>query len=214
MHPRPRWTILEGGAGKGQLTIPLLRKLPTTTRYVAVDSSRGAYSRWLQELEVALKETGLLKRVQILNEDVKRMKSVKSQSVNAVVSNELLCDLPREPQLTTAFREFNRVLIPGSLMVHGEWSSVPQKNKTLFRVSHHPAWNPDKLHVMAKKEGFRDVEFYYFDMVMTFRGEAADKEVESWAPAKHFLLKNKKLLWKHGMRLPPEHLIVCRKPTE
>jgi hypothetical protein len=142
------------------------------------------------------------------------MKSVKSESANAVVSNELLCDLPREPQLIQAFEEFNRVLLPGGCMIHGEWSSIPQEDKTIFKVTHHPAWNPDQLDTVAKKAGFRGVEFCYFDAVMIFLGEAAQREVESWAPEKHFLPKNKKLLLKHGMQLPPEHVMVCRKPLE
>ncbi len=140
------------------------------------------------------------------------MRSVKGGSVNAIISNELLCDLPREAKLASGFREFNRVLVQGGRMIHGEWSSVPRKGKKSFQVTHSPSWNPDQLFIQAFKAGFREIEIYYFDTTITFRGESAQKEVESWAPARHFLPKNKHLLRKHGMRLPPEHIIFCRKP--
>ncbi len=140
------------------------------------------------------------------------MRSVKSASVNAIVSNELLCDLPKEPQLASAFREFNRVLVQGGRMIHGEWSSVPRKHKKSFQVTHNPSWNPDQLYIQALRAGFRGIKIYYFDTTLRFQGEAAEREVESWAPAKHFLPKNKHVLRRHGMQLPPEHIIFCHKP--
>jgi len=212
MRPSSRWTILEAGAGKGQLTIPLLRRLPGSTSYIAVDSSRGAYRDWLPQLTRLLDATRLRERVRVLNEDVRRMLSVKSQSVNAIVSNELLCDLPREAQLARAFREFRNTLVLAAILIHGEWSSVPRKDQKSFQVTHNPSWNPDQLSIQASNAGFVGIEFCFFDTTLKFKGESAEREVESWAPAKHFLPKNKHILRKHGMRLPPEHIIFCHKP--
>lgn len=97
-------------------------------------------------------------------------------------------------------------------MIHGEWSSVPWKDKKSFEVTHNPSWNPDQLYIQALKTGFTGIEIYYFDTTLRFHGKAAEREVESWAPAKHFLPKNKHILRRHGMRLSPEHIISCHKP--
>lgn len=212
LHLFRQSTILEGGAGKGQLTIPLLRRLPVSTRYIAVDSSKGPYFDWLPQLANSLDGTKFRSRVQVLKEDVRRMRRVRSESVDAVVSNELLCDLPKEQQIADAFREFDRVLVNGGRMVHGEWSSVPQKDHGPFLVTHSPSWNPDQLHIQGLKAGFREMEIFYFSTSLVFKGEAAEKEVQSWAPTRHFLPKNRAILRSNGMRIPPEHVIVCRKP--
>ncbi len=50
--------ILEAGCGKGQLTIPLLSKLPRRIKFIAVDSSRGSYAGSLETLLHKLGEGG------------------------------------------------------------------------------------------------------------------------------------------------------------
>src|SRR6266568_4310436 len=95
---RPR-VILEAGCGKGQLTIPLISKLPRNVKMIAIDSSAGPYAGWLKELAKKLRTDGSEKRVRLIRSDARRIKSVEDESVDVVVSNELLCDLPYDKLL-------------------------------------------------------------------------------------------------------------------
>src|SRR5436309_8190626 len=105
--------ILEAGCGKGQLTIPLLGRLPRNVKMIAVDSSKGPYSGWLKELTQKLRTARLERRVHTIKSDARRIKDIEDASVDVVVSNELLCDLPYDSQLENALAEFYRILRPG-----------------------------------------------------------------------------------------------------
>src|SRR5207249_4250352 len=147
-------TILEAGCGRGQLTIPLLGKLPTSARMIAVDSSKGPYAGWLNELAATLHGRRLGHRVRVVDSDVRHLEAVDTESVDVVVSNELICDLPRKPQLQKALGEFYRVLRPGGIMVHGEWSSCPTAGPQGLLIRHWPSWTPDQLFVLMRDAGF------------------------------------------------------------
>src|SRR6266540_1482445 len=67
---RPRM-ILEAGCGKGQLTLPLLDRLPKRTRLMGVDSSRGPYVGWLKELELRVDQQRLTDRVRLVKADAR-----------------------------------------------------------------------------------------------------------------------------------------------
>src|SRR6266567_1920721 len=82
---RPR-VILEAGCGKGQLTIPLISKLPRNVKMIAIDSSAGPYAGWLKELAKKLRTDGSEKRVRLIRSDARRIKSVEDESVDVVVS--------------------------------------------------------------------------------------------------------------------------------
>src|SRR3989454_9036434 len=106
---KPSTVILEAGCGKGQLTFPMIQKLPKSVKLIAVDSSIGPYLGWLDEFASKIHRSGLERRVHLLRSDVRRIKGVKDNSVDIVVSNELLCDLPRKDQLVKALNEFYRI---------------------------------------------------------------------------------------------------------
>src|SRR2546425_1768941 len=151
---KPYTVILEAGCGKGQLTIPMIQKLPNSVKFVAVDSSIGPYLGWLDELESKIHRSRLESRVHLLRSDVRRIKGVKDSSIDIVVSNELLCDLPRKDQLLKALNEFYRILRPGGSMIHGEWSSSPVDSGVGFKGKHSPDWNPDQLFNYTKRARF------------------------------------------------------------
>jgi ubiquinone/menaquinone biosynthesis C-methylase UbiE len=203
--------ILEAGCGKGQLTIPLLRKLPKHVEMIALDSSAGPYSGWLEQLGRTLKKTGLEKRVQLINSDVKRIASVEDERVDIVVSNELLCDLPYDSQLEKALGEFYRILRPGGFMIHGEWSSSPAVEPQAFLVKHWPSWTPDQLFAIMRKTGFHEFQVTYFGMTIHFGYENAIEELRSWGADETFLKRYDKLLQREGIELPFEHVVQCQK---
>jgi ubiquinone/menaquinone biosynthesis C-methylase UbiE len=207
-------TILEAGCGRGQLTIPLLGKLPTSTRMIAVDSSKGPYSGWLNELAAALHRRRLEYRVRVVSSDVRHLNDVDSESVDFVVSNELLCDLPRKPLLQKALEEFYRVLRPGGIMVHGEWSSYPTAGPKGLLIKHWPSWTPDQLFVMMRDAGFHNFRVTYFDTTIHLGYENAVEELRTWGWTEQLLKQNDMLLKQGGIDLPFEHVIRSEKEKQ
>jgi ubiquinone/menaquinone biosynthesis C-methylase UbiE len=204
-------TILEAGCGRGQLTIPLLGKLPASARMIAVDSSKGPYTGWLTELAATLHRRKLEYRVHAVDSDVRHLDDVDNESVDVVVSNELLCDLPRKPQLQKALGEFYRVLRPGGIMVHGEWSSSPTGGPQGLLIRHWPAWTPDRLFVLMRDAGFHSFRVTYFDTTIHLGCENAVEELRTWGWTDGLLRQNDRLLKQQGIDLPFEHVIRCEK---
>ena len=203
--------MLEAGCGRGQLTIPLLRRLPKSVKMIAIDSSKGPYASWLKELSHELRNAGLERRVQPIRSDARRIKGVKDSSVDIVVSNELLCDLPFDSQLEKALREFYRILRPGGFMIHGEWSSSPAAEPQAFLVKHWPSWTPDQLFSIMRKNGFHDFQVTYFETTIHFGYENALEELQTWGATEKFLRRNDKMLKREGIELPYEHIVQCEK---
>ena len=204
-------TILEAGCGRGELTIPLLRKLPISTRMIAVDSSKSPYAGWLSELAAKLRRRGLERRVRLVDSDVRRLTNVDEESVDGVVSNELVCDLPRKDQLEKALREFYRVLRPGGIMIHGEWLSSPNAGPQDLLIKHWPSWTPDQLFVLMRKAGFHSFRVTYFDTTIHLGYENAVGELRTWGATDRLLKRHDRLLKQQGIELPFEHLIRCKK---
>jgi len=98
VNVKPVCRILEAGCGKGQLTIPLLERLPRTTSLVALDSSRGDYEGSLDALRSRL-GTRPKRKVSIVQSDVLNIQGIGDRSVDVVISNELLCDLKSEREV-------------------------------------------------------------------------------------------------------------------
>jgi len=98
VNVKPVNRILEAGSGKGQLTIPLLERLPRTTSLVALDSSRGDYEGSLDALRSRL-GTRPKRKVSIVQSDVVNIQGIGDRSVDIVTSNELLCDLKSEREV-------------------------------------------------------------------------------------------------------------------
>jgi ubiquinone/menaquinone biosynthesis C-methylase UbiE len=203
--------ILEAGCGKGQLTIPLISKLPRNVRMIAIDSSAGPYTGWLKELAKKLRTEGFEKQVRLIRSDARRIKGVEDESVDVVVSNELLCDLPYDSELVAALGEFYRILRPGGFMIHGEWSSSPAVEPQAFLVEHWPSWTPDQLFAIMRNSGFHDFQVSYFGTTIHFGYENAIEELRGWGANETFLKRYDKLLKRDGIELPFEHIVQCQK---
>ena len=206
-------TLVEAGCGRGELTIPLLRTLPSSTGMILVDSWKGPYAGWLSELAGKLRRRGLDKRVRIVNSDVRQLKEVETESVDGIVSNELICDLPRKAQLKKALEEFHRMLRTRGIMIHGEWTSTPTPAPKALMIRHSPSWTPDQLFVLMRDAGFNSFHVTYFDTTIHLGYANAVEELRTWGWTDRMLKQNDKLLRKQGIELPFEHLISCKKST-
>jgi ubiquinone/menaquinone biosynthesis C-methylase UbiE len=203
--------ILEAGCGKGQLTIPLLRRLPREVKMIAIDSSEGPYAGWLKELSQEIRTAGLEKRVRPFKSDARRIRGIEDESVDIIVSNELLCDLPYDSHIEKALIEFYRILRPGGFMIHGEWSSSPAAEPQAFLVRHWPSWTPDQLFSIMRKNGFHNFQVTYFETTIHFGYENALAELQTWGATEKFLRRNDEMLKREGIELPYEHIVQCEK---
>jgi len=203
--------ILEAGCGKGQLTIPLLKRLPREVKMIAIDSSKGPYAGWLKGLSQELRTAGLEKRVRLFKSDARSIRGIEDECVDIIVSNELLCDLPYDSQLEKALTEFHRILRPGGFMIHGEWSSSPAAEPQAFLVRHWPSWTPDQLISIMRKNGFHDFQVTYFETTIHFGYKNALEELQTWGATEKFLMSNDEVLKREGIELPYEHIVQCEK---
>jgi SAM-dependent methyltransferase len=208
LHPS---TVLEAGVGQGQLTLPLLGRLPAKTKVIGVDSSRGAYAGWVDELAFNANEAGFRKRIHLIKADARSIRSMKQASVDVIVSNELICDLPQERQLIRAFQEFHRLLRPGGKMIHGEWTSQAEDRIQGLTIKHWPTWNPDQVFSQLEKVGFCDIRATYFDTTISFGYQAALNELLTWGTSPNMIRKNSRTIKNNGIRLPFEHIIDCSR---
>jgi len=203
--------VLEAGCGKGQLTLPLLNMIPGDIEMIAIDSTAGPYAGWMDDLAKSLRKSGMKERVRLIKTDAKNINGVRDGSIDLVVSNELLCDLPQDSELEKALREFYRILRPGGFMIHGEWSSSPAAEPQSFLVKHWPSWTPDQLFPIMRKTGFHNFQVSYFDTTIHFGYENAVGELRSWGADKAFLGRYERLLRREGIELPFEHIVQCEK---
>ena len=203
--------ILEAGCGKGQLTIPLLRRLPREVKMIGIDSSKGPYAGWLKKLSQELRTAGLQKRARLFKSDARRITGIEDESIDVIVSNELLCDLPYDSHIEKALIEFYRILRPGGFMIHGEWSSSPAAEPQAFLVRHWPSWTPDQLFSIMRKNGFHDFQVSYFETTIHFGYENALEELQTWGATEKFLSRNDEMLKREGIELPYEHIVQCEK---
>ena len=109
--------ILEAGCGSGALTVPLLSQV-NYSEYVCYDFYSGVYENSLQEMLEKNLEVALIKG------DVRKM-SFRSESIDIIISNELLCELTRD-DTQKAVAEFYRILKPGGTFIHGVLSPYPE----------------------------------------------------------------------------------------
>jgi ubiquinone/menaquinone biosynthesis C-methylase UbiE len=90
--------ILEAGCGGGQLTIPFVKgvgKIKENFKVIAFDISAGPYEGDLEILKERIRKERLEALVFSVKGDVRDMKEVACESVDLIISNELLCDLDR-----------------------------------------------------------------------------------------------------------------------
>jgi ubiquinone/menaquinone biosynthesis C-methylase UbiE len=220
-------TILEAGCGSGQLTVPFVRnvmRIKPNFKVIALDLSTGPYSAHLDMLRTSLQKKKLEELVTTLNADVRNMDAIAEESVDLVVSNEILCELDRKG-LEMALREFYRVLKSGGQMVHGELIQTFENDaqRLMIEANFHsletslprPDWvSPysDDVAALLHKIGFRDIRVRYFETNAIFRDfNSALKKLKEWHVDPVFIKEHIQEIRKYGLEYPMEHLIFCKK---
>jgi ubiquinone/menaquinone biosynthesis C-methylase UbiE len=218
--------ILEAGCGRGQLTIPLAKKvneIKKEFKVFALDISAGPYKGDLEILKKNAQKKRLEKIIIPVQGDVRNIKAIKDESIDLIVSNELFCDLNRKG-LEKALQEFYRILKPNGQMAHGELSPIPENEaqKLVIEANAYsletpqpkPKWfSPfsDEVATLMHKVGFTNIMVKYFETNVKMDFNAAVTKLREWKTDPAFVERHLNDLRRYGLEFPIEHVIFCRK---
>jgi ubiquinone/menaquinone biosynthesis C-methylase UbiE len=218
--------ILEVGAGRGQLTIPLVKRLKTVKgdfRVIAFDTSAGPYKGALETLKRDLRKEKLEDLVMVVNGDVRNMSAMGTEGVDLVISNETLCELNRKG-LEEAIQEFHRILKPHGEMAHGELIPVAENEAQKLVIDANansmetslpkPEWfSPfaDEVAVVMHRTGFKNIRTEYFETRVEMDCDAAQRKLKEWAVLPSWIEEHLDDLRRFGLELPMEHVVFCEK---
>ena len=218
--------ILEVGAGRGQLTIPLVRRLERTRgdfRLIALDTSAGPYEGALETLKRDLRKEKLEDLVTVVNGDVRNMSAMGTESVDMIISNETLCELNREG-LEKAVQEFHRILKPFGEMGHGELIPVAENEAQKLVIDANanstetslpkPEWfSPfsDEVAVLMHRTGFKNIRTEYLETKVEMDYDTAISKLKEWTVHPSWVEEHLNDLKRFGLELPMEHVVFCEK---
>ena len=223
-------TVLEVGCGRGQLTVPFVkrvRRVKPGVRVIALDLSAGPYKGQLGLLRTHLREENLDSLIMPIRADIRNMRVIADASVDLVVSNETLCELDRNG-LRMALEGFLRVLTSDGQMVHGELIPAYENEaqRLLIEANLHsvatavprPEWvSPcsDEVAALLHTIGFRAIMVRYFETNLRFSGlHAALEKLQEWHVDPAFIKEHMEELKRWGLEYPMEPLLFCRKPSK
>ena len=218
--------ILEGGCGRGQLTIPLLKLIGKEIEhfnYFAIDLSSGPYKNSSNALKEKLVNTKWNNKVEVVEGDVRSLNAIKDQFFSLIISNELFCDLERKG-LEKALKEFYRVLKPNGQMCHCELISFPSNyaQELFIKADSYSSeiltpkyiwFSPcaDEVVALMHKIRFKEFKIKYFDTNVSLTFTDALEELKGWGLDEKFLKNYNDDLKKYGLEYPLTHVIICRK---
>jgi SAM-dependent methyltransferase len=205
--------ILEPGCGGGALTVHLLRLLPRSA-VICYDLFR------VFEIDLDILKKRVVD-VRIVKGDVRTM-GIHTESVDFIISNELLCDLSRN-DTRVAINEFYRILRKGGTFIHGCLSPYPEtraQELTIIADGYsadplfdHDWFSPpaDELAGMLHSAGFHGIAVKYFQECVKFLGDAAFCHIKEWILKPEFFEKYSTEIRTHGIEYPMEQVVYCQK---
>ncbi len=217
--------LLEAGCGRGQLTMPLIRKARRKCRVIAFDLSAGPYAGDLEVLRNRVVDEGLENVIKTVEGDVRNMRAIADESVDLIVSNELFGELDRAG-LEQALKEFNRVLKHGGQMVLSELSPAAENKaqELLIEANLHYSMDTmlpegvywlsptvDDVATIMHKTGFGNIQARFFETNIRLGYEVAVEQLKKWRIDPRFMKKHREDLQRQGIEFPLEHVIVCEK---
>lgn len=206
--------LVEVGCGAGQLTIPLVRRLPGV-RVSVVDRFEATYALDRRRLLRRLRSEGLLDRVRVISGDATKFLSRQAAgSLDAVVSSEFLTELT-VPGLARFVKSCRRAMRYGGVSVHAYLSPEHRNEgqRLTIEADSDPRWAkhppaewfsppPETARESLIEAGFHDVRLEVKRSRLRFTGLAARAQLESWGVRKAFYRSHEIVLRAHGLELP------------
>lgn len=211
--------IVEISCGRGQLTIPLAKRIPSS-KIVAVDRFQGPYRGDKQRLKTVLQKEGLKDRVKLIHSDCWRWFENQSCSVHEVlVSSELFAEFDLA-ELRRFVAESCRVLRLGGLTAHSFLSpyGINPRQRRLITADSDPRWtkyppkewfspSPGLVRRELLQAGFVETRVHRIQSRVRFIGSAARTLLRRWGVRQAFLKFNNEKLDEDGLE-PPDWMIV------
>ena len=134
---------MRSDCGKGQFTVPLLKRLPNCR--IAVDRFEGPYHSDRSDLAAAISRNKLRARVTIVKADyLDWMTAQVGEKYDAVVSNDFVAEIDSWG-LRRFLSECHRILRPGGISVQSFLSPKPRnrRQRRLIEADSNPKWTKD-----------------------------------------------------------------------
>lgn len=215
--------IVELGCGRGQLTVPLARLVPSST-IVAVDEFQGPYRAWNKRLKAALRGARLEDRVKVVVSDCSRwLRKQPPSAYDAVLSSELFPEFDSD-ELKRFISEAHRVLQPRGLTVNSFLSphgSNPRQ-RLFIEADSEPKWTkrppkewfsppPVLVRRELRRAGVAKIRTRTVQTRIRFTGRAVSTSLQSWGVRRAFLKLHQKRLSEDGLESPDWIVIEATK---
>jgi cyclopropane fatty-acyl-phospholipid synthase-like methyltransferase len=215
--------VVEVGCGRGQLTIPLTKRIKG--QLLAVDSFTWPYNTAYRSIRNAISKEKLKGRISVLKEDYRNFLLRQDDArLEAVISSEFLPEI--DSGRTREFlSESHRVLRKQGVTVHSFLSPVPRTRgqRLLIEADTNPKWtktppaewfSPKENLVIKElgRAGFNDVRGFRLKSDLIVKGKAAERMLRDWEIRETFWKSHEALLTSQGLEIPDWVLCAGLKP--
>lgn len=215
--------VVELGCGRGQLTIPLARLIPSS-RIVAVDGFLGPYHAWKQRLKAALKSASLEDRVKVVTSDCWRWFEREPSSCHDVLlSSELFPEFD-SGELRRFMSEAFRVLRARGLIISSFLSPHGNnpRQRLFIEADSEPRWTkyppkewfsppPELVGRELRRAGFAKIRVRVVPTHVKFVRRAAIKSLRRWGVRPAFTKMYERKLNEDGLESPDWILVEATK---
>jgi len=219
MLAKKRGVLVEIGCGKGQLTIPLAKRLPRC-QIIGLDRFRGSYSSAQTELLSNLASLGKNLAIKVIVSDYQAWLSNQQNSkYDAIISSEFLPEIDSK-SMRPLFVESYRVLKVGGTTIHSFLCPKPRnaRQRRLIEADSDPRWTktppaewfsppPRRVLEYLKLAGFKRPRSIRLRSGVVIRSSAARKLLKDWDVRQSYWKFHREALEKEGLEIP-DWLIV------
>ncbi len=214
MLPRKGGVLVDIGCGTGQLTIPLVKRIP---RYqaIALDNFRGPYADNREKLLSAITKGRMKARIKPVTNDYEAWLNTQLGSkYDGIISSEFLPEIDSQG-MRGFFAECYRVVKPGGFMVHSFLSPQPRnvRQKRLIEADSDSRWtktppiewfSPPREMALEylKLAGFRGPRQVRMKSGPVIRSNAAKKLLKDWDVRQSYWTSHRDELEKEGLEIP------------
>jgi len=214
MIPRKRGVLVEVGCGKGQLTIPLARRV-SGYQIVVVDNFQGPYAGSRMRLFSAIARGRMKGRIKVVNSDYQAwLARQPSSRYDGVVSSEFLPEIGAR-DTRSFFADCHRVTKRGGFTIHSFLSAKPRnaRQRLLIEADSDPRWTktppvewfspPNQLALRdLRKAGFNNVRLVKVKSGLIVCSNAARRLLKEWDVKDAFWRTHRRTLEENGIEIP------------
>ena len=217
--------VAEIGCGRGQLTIPLARRVKNL-QFVLVDRFVGtSYSKSYKALVRNVRKASLLKRTHIVVSDyMKWLTRQNDDTYEAIISSEFIPEIDSN-ETHQFIQECYRIMKPKGVTVHSFLSPIPRnfRQKLLITADSNPLWTrtppkewfspkPELVIKELRQTGFHRIRKTTVRAQVIMKADAAESWLKSAEVKANFYERNRKLLNESGLEVPEWVIVSGIKP--